>query len=138
MATFSAATVPPVDALEGCALLCGLLPKLKGENLVSRISAIPQARNVLWGYGLGAIVGAFLSARRAMNLSAGSSLPDVGPVLGIPDRRHIIETERDEIAATQFLSIARLNIAKSACASPDPTWQGSPKRDWVVVVASDR
>src|SRR5262245_62271955 len=36
----------PVDALEGCVLLCGLLPKLNAANLVWRLSAFPQAK--LW------------------------------------------------------------------------------------------
>jgi hypothetical protein len=36
------------------------------------------------------------------NGSTGLSLPDVGSVPGIAIGRHIIDTERDEIAATQF------------------------------------
>src|SRR5215510_4506943 len=35
---------PRFDALEGCVLLCGLLPKLNAANLVWRLSAFPQAK----------------------------------------------------------------------------------------------
>jgi len=67
----------PVDALERWMLLWGLLPKLKGENQVSRsVRSLKQGTSFVWGQWFREqSMGTVPSARRTMNVSpAGTTL----------------------------------------------------------------